>query len=68
MNVSEILIYAQSNPEQILMVIAAVLGVAAQIAQFTPNQSDDKIVNKLLGLVNFLGGNNLKAKNNPKIK
>lgn len=40
-----------------------VIGVFATIATITPNKSDDRIVQFLEDLVNFLGGNIGKAKN-----
>ena len=40
-----------------------IIGVFATIATLTPNKSDDRIVQFLLDLVNFLGGNIGKAKN-----
>lgn len=46
-------------------VIVAIVGVFALIATRTPNKSDDKIVQFILDLVNFLGANIGKAKNDP---
>lgn len=43
-----------------------VVGVFALIAAATPNKSDDKIVQVLLNLVNFLGANFGKASNEEK--
>ena len=40
-----------------------VVGAFAAIAAVTPNKSDDKIVQFLLNLVNFVGANVGKAKN-----
>jgi len=39
------------------------IGVFATIATMTPNKTDDRIVQVLLDMVNFLGGNVAKAKN-----
>ena len=39
------------------------IGAFAAIAAVTPNKTDDRIVQFLLDLVNFLGGNVNKAKN-----
>jgi len=44
-------------------IIVSVVGSFALIATLTPNKADDKIVSFLLQLVNFLGGNIGKAKN-----
>ena len=41
----------------------AVLGVASTIATMTPNKADDKAVQLLLDLVNVVGMNIGKAKN-----
>ena len=41
------------------------IGVFSTIATITPNKTDDKIVQFLLDLVNFLGGNVGKAANKP---
>ena len=49
-----------------LDIIVAVVGVFALIATRTPNKSDDKIVQLILDIVNFLGANIGKAKNDPK--
>ena len=40
-----------------------VIGAFATIATVTPNKADDRIVQWLLDVVNFLGGNVGKAKN-----
>jgi hypothetical protein len=40
-----------------------VVGAFAVIATMTPNKTDDKIVQWLLDIINFLGGNLGKAKN-----
>lgn len=41
----------------------AVVGAFAAIATVTPNKTDDKIIQFLMDLVNFLGANFGKAKN-----
>lgn len=43
-----------------------VVGGFALLATVTANQTDDKIVNSILKVINFLGGNVGKAKNDPK--
>lgn len=50
-----------SNIPQLLQII----GGAAVVATMTKNKSDDKIVQFILDVVNFLGGNLGKAKNDP---
>ena len=44
--------------------IVQIIGAFAVIATLTKNKSDDKIVQMLLDVVNFLGGNLGKSKNN----
>jgi hypothetical protein len=43
---------------------AGIVGGFAVIASMTPNKSDDRIVQMILDVVNFLGANFGKAKNN----
>ena len=47
-----------------LAAATSVVGSAAVIATLTPNKSDDRIVQWLLDIVNFIGANVGKAKNN----
>ncbi len=42
-----------------------IIGGFAVIATLTPNKADDKIAQIVLDVVNFLGGNLGKAKNDP---
>lgn len=44
-------------------IVLAVVGAFALIATKTPNKSDDRIVQVILDIVNFLGANLGKAKN-----
>lgn len=46
-------------------ILLTIIGSFAIIAVATPNKSDDKIVQFILDLLNFLGGNFGKAKNDP---
>ncbi len=46
-------------------IILEVIGAFAILATMTPNKTDDKIVQVVLDLVNFLGANTGKAKNPP---
>lgn len=48
-----------------LPLLVSTVGTFAIIAVLTPNKSDDKIVQFLEDIINFLGGNFGKAKNNP---
>ncbi len=44
-------------------IVTSLVGAAAVIATATPNKSDDRIVQVILDVVNFLGANFGKAKN-----
>ena len=44
-------------------IIIEVIGAFAVLARFTPNTTDDKIVQAMLDGINFLGMNHGKAKN-----
>jgi hypothetical protein len=52
-----------NNYEIIIDVGAKVIALAAAIAAITPTKVDNDLLNKLLGFVNLLGLNVLKAKN-----
>jgi len=43
----------------------AVVGAFALISARTPNKSDDRIIQVILDVINFLGSNFGKAKNDP---
>jgi hypothetical protein len=49
---------------EILSAVAGIVGGFAVIASITPNKSDDRIVQMILDVVNFLGANFGKASNN----
>ena len=52
-----------NNQGEILDVVAKVIALCAAIAAVTPTKVDNDLLNKLLGFVNLLGLNVLKAKN-----
>ena len=56
--------YIMSNWQAWLAAATSVVGSAAIVATLTPNKSDDKIVQKALSIINFIGANVGKAKNN----
>ena len=56
--------YIMTNWQGWLAAATRVVGSAAVIATLTPNKSDDRIVQWLLDIVNFIGANVGKAKNN----
>jgi len=57
--INSVLGFIKGNLAEVLQVI----GGFAALAMFTPNSTDNKIVQAILDLVNFLGGNLGKAKN-----
>ncbi len=46
-------------------IVLAVVGAFALVATKTPNKTDDKILQLILDVVNFLGANLGKSKNDP---
>ena len=60
---NDVLNFFQSYAE----IIFAIIGVFSLIATKTPNKADDKIVQTILDLVNFLGMNFGKAKNDSNV-
>lgn len=52
-----------ANWGSILDIAFKVVGIAAVVAALTPNSSDNKAVDFILNIVNALGGNVGKAKN-----
>jgi len=56
--------YIMINWQAWLAAATSVVGSAAIVATLTPNKSDDKIVQKALSIINFIGANVGKAKNN----
>lgn len=54
-----------ANGDGIIQIIFQVIGIFAIAAAWTPNSADNKIANALLELVNFMGFNLNKAKNDP---
>jgi len=60
---SEMVSYVMGNYMQILSAVGGIVGGFAVIASMTPNKSDDRVVQMILDVVNFLGANFGKAKN-----
>ncbi len=52
-----------NNQGEVLDIVAKVVALCAAIAAVTPTKADNDLLNKLLGFVNLLGLNVLKAKN-----
>jgi len=61
---SELVSFVMDNYVSILSAVASIVGGFAVIASLTPNKSDDRIVQIILDIVNFLGANFGKASNN----
>ena len=59
---SEMVSYVMENYMQMLSAVGGIVGGFAVIASMTPNKSDDRIVQMILDVVNFLGANFGKAK------
>ncbi len=55
--------FITSNYDTILDIGSKIIALAAAIAAITPTKVDNDLLNKLLGFVNLLGLNVLKAKN-----
>jgi len=53
-----------SNWQSWFAVATSIVGTAALVATLTPNKADDRIVQWLLDIVNFVGANIGKARNN----
>ncbi len=54
--------YIIENKEEILQVAASVIAVASLIATMTPNESDNKWVQRISGVISWLALNVGKAK------
>lgn len=52
-----------NNYQTIIDIGSKVIALAAAVAAITPTKVDNDLLNKLLGFVNLLGLNVLKAKN-----
>ena len=60
---SEVRSFVGGNYLVILSSVASIVGGFAVLASLTPNKSDDRIVQIILDIVNFVGANVGKAKN-----
>jgi hypothetical protein len=59
--------YIITNWQAWIAVATSIVGSAALVATLTPNKSDDRIVQWILDIVNFVGANVGKAKNTEKV-
>lgn len=62
---AELLTWLVSNAETAVGGLISVVGGFALLATLTPNRSDDRIVQIILDVVNFLGANLGRSKNDP---
>ena len=60
---SEVSSFVGGNYLVILSSVAGIVGGFAVLASLTPNKSDDRIIQIILDIVNFIGANFGKAKN-----
>ena len=60
---SGVISYVMENYMQMLTAVGGIVGGFAVIASMTQNKSDDRIVQMILDMVNFIGANFGKAKN-----
>ena len=56
--------YITENAEQLLQIAASVIAVASLVATMTPNESDNKWVQRISGVISWLALNVGKAKSN----
>ena len=54
--------YITANAEQLLQIAASVIAVASLVATMTPNESDNKWVQRISGVISWLALNVGKAK------
>jgi|TARA_R100001594_G_scaffold147726_1_gene201283 hypothetical protein len=55
--------FIQNNWEQILTGVTSVVGGFSILATLTPNQSDNRVVDVIMQVINLLGANVGKSKN-----
>jgi|TARA_R100001082_G_C4353778_1_gene155824 hypothetical protein len=59
----EMINWVMENWEQVLMGVSSIVGGFSVLATMTPNSADNKVVDMVMRVVNFLGANVGKAKN-----
>ena len=62
--VTDIVTWLMANGASLLSAVLQIVGAFSLIATLTPNKVDDRIAQVLMDIVNFLGANIGKAKNN----
>ena len=59
----ETVTWVMEHWEEILMGVTSVVGGFSVLASMTPNSADNKVVDAVMQVINFLGANVGKAKN-----
>lgn len=55
-----VIAYLVAHWDDLLLIATSTITVASLIAKLTPNKSDDAVVDKILGVINFLALNKRK--------
>jgi len=55
--------WVMENWEQVLMGVSSIVGGFSILATMTPNSADNRVVDAVMRVINFIGANVGKAKN-----
>lgn len=66
--VADVFAWVVANGPAVLQIVLMVVGVFAAIATLTPNKSDNAVVDAIYRVINTLGLNVGKARNDPNTK
>ena len=55
--------WLMENWEQVLMGVSSIVGGFSVLATMTPNSADNRVVDAVMRVINFIGANVGKAKN-----
>lgn len=55
------------NWQSLVQIVVSLVGIAAIVASMTPNENDNVVIQKILDIINKLGFNVNKAKNDPNV-
>jgi|TARA_R100001530_G_C4321425_1_gene155955 hypothetical protein len=59
----EMIDWVMENWEQVLMGVSSIVGGFSILATMTPNSADNRVVDAVMRVINFIGANVGKAKN-----
>ena len=59
----EMIDWLMENWEQVLMGVSSIVGGFSVLATMTPNSADNRVVDAVMRVINFIGANVGKAKN-----